>query len=324
MAPPRKLRACNCVRSRQACAAAGMSRQYEQASALERDRARRSRHADRRRRRGLVVCASPPSSELRHRPGDPRRRRHHHHRQRDHQSGGHRPGRNLRVRNHRLAHLRLQHPGPQGSALREDRSARPIRSSSTKMPAEPGSGQGAARQGPGQRRLHQAGQRPRPRCCSRRTPARATPPTPPWTPTIRRWRSSRVDAATIAQKAATLKAAQINLNYTNIVSPVDGTVVTRNVTAGQTVAASLQTPDPVPDRHRPDQDAGRHQRQRVRHRRRRRRAPAPASRWTPFPTASFHGIVAQVRQSPISVQNVITYDVVIAVANPELCCSSRG
>src|ERR1017187_7866577 len=51
-----------------------------------------------------------------------------------------------------------------------------------------------------------------------------------------------LDVAQIAQKAAALKAAQINLEYTNIVSPVDGTVVSRNVTAGQTVAASLQTP----------------------------------------------------------------------------------
>jgi len=51
-----------------------------------------------------------------------------------------------------------------------------------------------------------------------------------------------VDAAVIQQRAAILKAAQINLNYTNIVSPVDGTVVTRDITAGQTVAASLQTP----------------------------------------------------------------------------------
>ena len=51
-----------------------------------------------------------------------------------------------------------------------------------------------------------------------------------------------LDIASIAQKAAALKAAQINLNYTNIVSPVDGTVVSRNVTAGQTVAASFQTP----------------------------------------------------------------------------------
>src|SRR5450631_3722526 len=51
-----------------------------------------------------------------------------------------------------------------------------------------------------------------------------------------------LDVAQIAQKVAALKAAQINLDYTDIVSPVDGTVVSRNVTAGQTVAASFQTP----------------------------------------------------------------------------------
>ena len=39
-----------------------------------------------------------------------------------------------------------------------------------------------------------------------------------------------------------MKAAEVNLNYTNIVSPVDGTVVSRNVDVGQTVAASFQTP----------------------------------------------------------------------------------
>ena len=44
------------------------------------------------------------------------------------------------------------------------------------------------------------------------------------------------------QRQAQLDAAQVNLDYTNIVSPVDGTVVSRNVTMGQTVAASFQTP----------------------------------------------------------------------------------
>ena len=101
--------------------------------------------------------------------------------------------------------------------------------------------QGAARQGPGQSRLHQAHQQRddapvqgerrlarRRRCGARRQQSGA--------------RARRLDAAAIAQKAAVLKAAQINLDYTNIVSPVDGTVVSRNVTAGQTVAASLQTP----------------------------------------------------------------------------------
>jgi len=51
-----------------------------------------------------------------------------------------------------------------------------------------------------------------------------------------------VDQATIAQRQAQLAAAQVNLDYTSIVSPVDGTVVSRNVTVGQTVAASFQTP----------------------------------------------------------------------------------
>lgn len=42
--------------------------------------------------------------------------------------------------------------------------------------------------------------------------------------------------------AAQLKAAQQNLYYANIYSPIDGTVLTRNVSVGQTVAASLNTP----------------------------------------------------------------------------------
>ncbi|HEY7416745.1 MAG TPA: efflux RND transporter periplasmic adaptor subunit, partial [Ktedonobacteraceae bacterium] len=50
------------------------------------------------------------------------------------------------------------------------------------------------------------------------------------------------DEATIEQRQAELASAQVNLDYTNIVSPVDGTVVSRNVTMGQTVAASFQTP----------------------------------------------------------------------------------
>jgi HlyD family secretion protein len=109
-----------------------------------------------------------------------------------------------------------------------------------------------------------------------------------------------LDAATVDQKAALLKAAQINLNYTNIVSPVDGTVVTRNVTAGQTVAASLQTPTLfliATDLTKMQVD-------------------------TNVSESDIAGVrqgtVVQVRQSPISVQNVITYDAVIDVANPNL------
>ena len=126
-----------------------------------------------------------------------------------------------------------------------------------------------------------------------------------------------LDAAQVAQKAAVLKAARINLNYTNIVSPVDGTVISRNITAGQTVAASPQTPTLFliatdltkmqVDTNVSESDiAGAVQ------------GAAATFTVDAFPRQTFRGTVTQVRQAPISVQNVITYDVVITVANPDL------
>ena len=111
-----------------------------------------------------------------------------------------------------------------------------------------------------------------------------------------------LDAAQVAQKAAVLKAAKINLNYTNIVSPVDGTVVTRDITAGQTVAASLQTPTlfliatdltkmQVDTSVSESDIAG--------------AVEGAGASFTvdAFPSKNFQGSVVQVRQSPISVQN---------------------
>ncbi len=127
----------------------------------------------------------------------------------------------------------------------------------------------------------------------------------------------RLDAAQVAEKAAVLKAAQINLNYTNIISPVDGTVVSRAVTAGQTVAASLATPTLfliARDLTRMQVDANVSESDIA------GAKPGATATFTvdAFPGHTFHGIVAQVRQAPVSVQNVITYDVVIAVDNPAL------
>ena len=51
-----------------------------------------------------------------------------------------------------------------------------------------------------------------------------------------------LDRANIQQQQASLHAAEVNLGFTDIISPVDGTVVSRNVDVGQTVAASFQTP----------------------------------------------------------------------------------
>ena len=127
----------------------------------------------------------------------------------------------------------------------------------------------------------------------------------------------RLDQAQIDQKAAVLKAAQINLNYTDIISPLDGTVVSRNVNAGQTVAASLQTPTLFliatdltrmqVDTNVSESDIG-------------GAVEGADASFTvdAFPGRTFRGKVAQVRQAPVSVQNVITYDVVLTAPNPGL------
>jgi HlyD family secretion protein len=125
------------------------------------------------------------------------------------------------------------------------------------------------------------------------------------------------DKATIDQHQALLDAAQINLDYTNITSPVDGTVVSRNVTMGQTVAASFQTPTLFliatdlttmeVDTNVSESDIG---------------GVKLGNKTTftvdAFPKRIFAGVVSQVRQSPQTVQNVVTYDVVVTVQNSDL------
>jgi HlyD family secretion protein len=125
------------------------------------------------------------------------------------------------------------------------------------------------------------------------------------------------DQATIEQRQAELDQAQVNLDYTDIVSPVDGTVVSRNVTMGQTVAASFQTPTLFliasdlkkmeVDTNVSESDIGGLKEGR------------PASFTVDaFPKRTFTGKVAQVRQSPQTVQNVVTFDVVVSVDNSDL------
>jgi HlyD family secretion protein len=127
----------------------------------------------------------------------------------------------------------------------------------------------------------------------------------------------KLDRANIQQQTANVKAAEVNLNYTNIVSPVDGTVVSRNVDVGQTVAASFQTPTLFliakdltkmqVDSNVSESDIGYV-----------KAGQKATFRVDAFPDRDFEGVVAQVRQAPITVQNVVTYDVVVAVENPEL------
>jgi HlyD family secretion protein len=123
--------------------------------------------------------------------------------------------------------------------------------------------------------------------------------------------------AQMNQKAAALRVAQTNLNYTVIRSPIDGTVVARNVDVGQTVAASLQAPTiftiakdlskMLVYTKTDESDVGHIK---------------PGKQVTfkvdAFPKESFHGTVTQVRMNPTTVQNVVTYDTMIEFENPEL------
>lgn len=126
-----------------------------------------------------------------------------------------------------------------------------------------------------------------------------------------------LDTAAIQQRSAELAAAEVNLGYTDIVSPVDGIVVSRNVTMGQTVAASFQTPTLFliatdltrmqVDTNVSESDIGGV-----------RLGQTGSFSVEAYPERSFGGRVVQVRQAPQTVQNVVTYDVVLEVANPGL------
>jgi HlyD family secretion protein len=125
------------------------------------------------------------------------------------------------------------------------------------------------------------------------------------------------DEATIQQRQAVLDAAQVNLDYTNIVSPVDGTVVSRNVTMGQTVAASFQTPTLfliATDLTRMQVDANVSESD-IGGIKEGNKATFTVDAYS---KRLFEGTVTQVRQSPQTVQNVVTYDIVISVNNPDL------
>lgn len=125
------------------------------------------------------------------------------------------------------------------------------------------------------------------------------------------------DEATIQQRQAVLDAAQVNLDYTKIISPVDGTVVSRNVTMGQTVAASFQTPTLFliatdltkmqVDANVSESDIGGI-----------KNGNKATFTVDAYSKRLFEGTVTQVRQSPQTVQNVVTYDVVVGVDNSDL------
>jgi HlyD family secretion protein len=123
--------------------------------------------------------------------------------------------------------------------------------------------------------------------------------------------------AQVEQTKAALKVAETNLRYTTIRSPVNGTVISRNVDVGQTVAASLQAPtlftiaknlaEMQVDSNVSEADVG-------------RIMVGQDATFTvdAYPDRIFRGKVSEIRNAPIIVQNVVTYDVVILVDNKDL------
>lgn len=123
--------------------------------------------------------------------------------------------------------------------------------------------------------------------------------------------------AQVAQAQAALKIAETNLQYTRIVSPVNGIVISRNVDVGQTVAASFQTPTLFSiaqdltkmqvNTSVDEADIGRV-----------KTGQDVTFTVDAYPDDIFHGKVSEVRNAPTTVSNVVTYDVIIKVDNPDL------
>jgi HlyD family secretion protein len=127
----------------------------------------------------------------------------------------------------------------------------------------------------------------------------------------------QVAEGALSQAAAMLQQAETNLAYTNIVSPTNGIVISRNVDVGQTVAASLQAPilfliaedlaKMQVHTNVAEADIGRIK-------------PGMPAKFTvdAFAGEIFTGNVSQVRNAAQTVQNVVTYNAVVDVDNTDL------
>ncbi len=121
--------------------------------------------------------------------------------------------------------------------------------------------------------------------------------------------------AQVKQRKAAVDLARLNLGHCRIYAPIDGTVIARNVDAGQTVAASLQAPTlfviaqdltkMLVYAKTDEADVGRVQ------------VGATATfRVDSFPRETFSGKITQIRMNATTVQNVVTYDTIVAFDNP--------
>ena len=122
--------------------------------------------------------------------------------------------------------------------------------------------------------------------------------------------------AQVKMKEASLEKAKVDLAHCTIYAPVDGIVISRNVDVGQTVAASMNAPTLFViandlakmqiDANVSEADVGTVE-------------DGQLANFTvdAFPGRNFTGKVIQIRNSPVTVQNVVTYDTVIEVSNPD-------
>ncbi|HUI22390.1 MAG TPA: efflux RND transporter periplasmic adaptor subunit [Methylocella sp.] len=125
------------------------------------------------------------------------------------------------------------------------------------------------------------------------------------------------DTGTVKLDESLVEGAKVNLAYTDIVSPVEGVVVSRAVTQGQTVASSFQTPtlfliatdlaDMQVDTNTSESDIGGV-----------KLGDAATFTVDAYPRRIFQGTIVQVRESPQTVQNVVTFDAVVGVNNDDL------
>jgi len=126
--------------------------------------------------------------------------------------------------------------------------------------------------------------------------------------------TTQASEAAVAAAQAQVQQAQLNLQHSIITSPVNGTVIARDVSIGQTVAASLQTPtlfSIAKDLGKMEVDlaVGENDIGNV------KTGDDVDFTVLAYPNQTFHGVVSQVRENPTTVSNVVTYDTVVLVDN---------
>jgi HlyD family secretion protein len=129
--------------------------------------------------------------------------------------------------------------------------------------------------------------------------------------------NSQVASATLNSAKAQVDRARINLRYATIISPIDGIVLSRAVDVGQTVAASFNTPTLFTiagDLREMQVQAGVDEADIGKI----RTGQTASFTVDAYPDITFSGTVEQIRLQPNTVQNVVSYDVVIRVPNPDL------